>query len=89
MLSERQARWLRWFLITGWLVLLASLFVPTSPWQGNRLFWGTVVPLSLLLIGGVSHELWRRVCPLAFVSQLAQALGVQRRRPGKGGARSR
>lgn len=85
MLHERHARRLRWLLIAGWLALVASLFLPASPWQGNRLFWGTVVPLSLLLIGGVSHELWRRVCPLAFVSQLAQALGWQRRRVGKGG----
>jgi hypothetical protein len=85
MLHERHARRLRWLLIAGWLALVASLFLPASPWQGNRLFWGTVVPLSLLLIGGVSHELWRRVCPLAFVSQLAQALGWQRRRLGPGG----
>ena len=52
---------------------------------GNRLFWGTVVPVGVLLIGVVSHELWRRVCPLAFVSQLARALGRQRTRPGKRG----
>lgn len=86
MLHERHARRLRWLLIAGWLALVASLFLPASPWQGNRLFWGTVVPLSLLLIGGVSHELWRRVRPLAFVSQLAQSLGWQRRRLGPGGA---
>ena len=85
MLRERHARWLRWLLITGWLALPASLVIPDSPVQGNRLFWGSVVPLSLLLIGCVSHEFWRRVCPLAFVSQLAQALGWQRSRPGKGG----
>ena len=52
---------------------------------GNRLFWGTVVPVGLLLIGALSHELWRRICPLAFVSQLARALGRQRRRPGRKG----
>jgi len=52
---------------------------------GNRLFWGTVVPLGLLLIGVASHELWRRICPLAFVSQLARALGRQRTRPGRRG----
>jgi hypothetical protein len=48
-LSERQARFLRWLLIIGWLALLLSLFIPASPFQGNRVFWGTVVPLSLLL----------------------------------------
>ncbi len=52
---------------------------------GNRLFWGTVVPVGLLLIGMISHELWRRICPLAFVSQLARALGRQRSRPGRKG----
>ena len=52
---------------------------------GNRLFWGTVVPVGLLLIAVVSHQIWRRLCPLAFVSQLARALGRQRTRPGQKG----
>jgi hypothetical protein len=52
---------------------------------GNRLFWGTVVPMGVLMIGVLSHELWRRICPLAFVSQLARALGRQRSRPGRKG----
>ncbi len=58
---------------------------PVHRQPGNRLFWGTVVPLGLLLIGAVSHEFWRRICPLAFVSQLARALGLQRSRPGRQG----
>ena len=52
---------------------------------GNRLFWGTVLPVGVLLIGVVSHELWRRICPLALVSQLARALGWQRSRPDRNG----
>ena len=44
---------------------------------GNRLFWGVAVPTGLLLIV-LSHEIWRRICPLAFVSQLFRALGMQR-----------
>jgi hypothetical protein len=44
-----------------------------------------VVPVGVLLIGVLSHELWRRICPLAFVSQLARALGWQRSRPGRKG----
>jgi len=52
---------------------------------GNRLFWGVVVPSGLLMIVLLSHELWRRICPLAFASQLFRALGRQRTRLGKGG----
>ncbi|MFM7313150.1 MAG: cyclic nucleotide-binding domain-containing protein [Cyanobium sp.] len=52
---------------------------------GNRLFWGTVVPVGILMIGVFSHELWRRACPLAFVSQLGRSLGWQRTRPGRRG----
>jgi hypothetical protein len=83
-LQERHARLLRWLLISGWLLLVMSLLIPSAPPQGNRLFWGTVVPAGLLVIGAISHELWRRLCPLAFVSQLAPAMGWQRTRPGKG-----
>lgn len=105
-LPERQLRLVRWGLLIGWLLLIASLLLPVlalpeamvppcSPLidpdcqlhyqPGNRLFWGTVVPVGVLLIGVLSHELWRRVCPLAFVSQLARALGWQRTRPGRKG----
>ena len=52
---------------------------------GNRLFWGVIVPTGVVIIGAISHELWRRICPLAFVSQLGRFLGWQRTRPGKGG----
>ena len=83
-LQERHARLLRWLLISGWLALIVSLLIPASPLPGNRIFWGTVVPTGLLVIAALSHELWRRLCPLAFASQLAHALGLQRSRPGKG-----
>jgi hypothetical protein len=58
---------------------------PVHRQPGNRIFWGTVVPAGLLLIGAASHEIWRRICPLAFVSQLARALGWQHSRPGRKG----
>lgn len=66
----------------------SALADPDCPFHrqpGNRLFWGTVVPLGLLVIGVISHDLWRRVCPLAFVSQLGRALGWQRTRQGRRG----
>ena len=55
--------------------------------DGNRLFWGAVVPVGLLIIVAVSHEAWRRLCPLAFVSQIFRALGWQRTVIGRGGRR--
>lgn len=54
---------------------------------GNRIFWGILVPTTLLLLVVSSHELWRRVCPLAFVSQLFRALGLQRTVTGHRGSR--
>lgn len=74
----------RWALLVGWLLLIASLLYGPS---GTLIFWGSVVPTGLLLIGVVSHELWRRICPLSFVSQLARALGWQRTRVGRQGRR--
>ena len=53
--------------------------------EGNQIFWGIVVPASLLIIVVLSHEIWRRICPLAFISQLFRALSWQRTVPGKNG----
>lgn len=49
--------------------------------EGTQIFWASVVPLSVLLLVVHSHELWRKLCPLAFISRLAGSLGLQRRRP--------
>ena len=85
---EATLHWVRWGLLLGWGLLIASLLIPFIPWgqqwSGNRVFWGMVVPAGLLLIV-FSHELWRRICPLAFVSQLFRALNWQRTVPGLSG----
>jgi hypothetical protein len=47
--------------------------------MGPRIFWGMVVPSSFFILLIFSHEIWRRICPLAFVSQLPRLLGLQRR----------
>lgn len=48
--------------------------------MGAPLFWGMIVPTGVfvLMVGG--HELWRRICPLSFLSQIPRALGIQRHR---------
>jgi FHA domain/Cyclic nucleotide-binding domain len=45
-----------------------------------RIFWGIVVPAGvvILLVGG--HEVWRRICPLYFISQIPRRLGWQRKK---------
>lgn len=48
---------------------------------GAPIFWGLVIPSSLLILLVFGHELWRRICPLSFLSQIPRALGWQRRRP--------
>jgi CRP-like cAMP-binding protein len=90
---ETQARVARWTLLLGWITLIALLLKPQlgpaalsgvceqsticRPGIGNDLFWNIGLPLVILAVV-LSHELWRRICPLSFVSQLFRALGWQR-----------
>jgi len=90
---ESQARIARWTLLLGWITLIALLLKPglgpaylspaceqsaiCRPGIGNDLFWNGGLPLVILAVI-LSHELWRRICPLSFVSQLFRALGWQR-----------
>ncbi|QPN71215.1 cyclic nucleotide-binding domain-containing protein [Synechococcus sp. CBW1108] len=90
---ETQARIARWALLLGWITLIALLLKPglgpaylsliceqstiCRPGIGNDLFWNVGLPLVILAVV-LSHELWRRICPLSFVSQLFRALGWQR-----------
>ena len=45
---------------------------------GTTLFWAIVVPSSIFILLIFGHELWRRICPLSFLSQIPRALGWQR-----------
>jgi hypothetical protein len=47
---------------------------------GTTAFWGVVVPAAVLILLLFGHELWRRICPLSFLSQIPRALGWQRQR---------
>ena len=44
----------------------------------TTLFWGAIVPSAILILLVFGHELWRRICPLSFLSQIPRALGWQR-----------
>lgn len=45
---------------------------------GTLFFWGTIVPAAIFILLVFGHELWRRICPLSFLSQIPRALGWQR-----------
>lgn len=45
---------------------------------GTTLFWGVIVPSAIFVLLVFGHELWRRICPLSFLSQIPRALGWQR-----------
>lgn len=50
-----------------------------SPYPlGTTIFWGAVVPAAIFILLVFGHELWRRICPLSFLSQIPRALGWQR-----------
>jgi hypothetical protein len=45
---------------------------------GTTIFWGAIVPAGIFILLVFGHELWRRICPLSFLSQIPRALGRQR-----------
>jgi polyferredoxin len=45
---------------------------------GAPLFWGAIIPIAIAILLVFGHELWRRICPLSFLSQIPRALGWQR-----------
>jgi len=45
---------------------------------GAAIFWGLVVPSAIVILLIFGHDLWRRICPLSFLSQIPRALGWQR-----------
>jgi FHA domain/Cyclic nucleotide-binding domain len=62
-------------------ILVQGSCLPQSSYvMAPRIFWGIVVPAGvvILLVGG--HEVWRRICPLYFISQIPRRLGLQRKR---------
>ena len=44
-----------------------------------QVFWAIIVPAGIIILLVFGHELWRRICPLSFLSQIPRALGIQRK----------
>ncbi|MEY3300478.1 MAG: hypothetical protein RLZZ597_3738, partial [Cyanobacteriota bacterium] len=62
--------------LTGECVQVQGVCVEETPQPiGATIFWGAVVPSGIFILLVFSHELWRRICPLSFLSQIPRALG--------------
>ena len=51
---------------------------PSVYFLGPPIFWGLIVPSSVLILLVFGHEMWRRICPLSLVSQIPGMLGFRR-----------
>jgi pSer/pThr/pTyr-binding forkhead associated (FHA) protein len=62
-------------------ILVQGDCLPKIPYgMGARIFWTMIVPAGLIVIFVGGHEVWRRICPLSFFSQIPRALGIQRKK---------
>jgi pSer/pThr/pTyr-binding forkhead associated (FHA) protein len=62
-------------------LLFQGMCLSTSAYpMGARIFWGMIIPIAIVTLVAFGHEAWRRMCPLAFVSQIPRSLGWQRKR---------
>ncbi len=67
------------FRLSGECVQVQGNCVVETPQPlGATLFWGAIVPSGIFILLVFGHELWRRICPLSFLSQIPRALGWQR-----------
>lgn len=62
----------------GQCIQVQGVCLAQSPYAiGNRVFWGMVIPGAIFIVLLFGHEVWRRICPLYFLSQLPRALGLK------------
>lgn len=55
--------------------------IAEQPYSMTVLFWwAMIVPAGIFVLLVFGHEVWRRICPLSFLSQIPRALGIQRKR---------
>jgi len=65
--------------LTGECIRVQGQCVAEAPYPiGATIFWGAVVPSGIFILLVFGHELWRRICPLSFLSQIPRALGWER-----------
>lgn len=62
-------------------VEVQGICLKESPYSlGAPIFWGIIIPTAIFILFIFGHEVWRRICPLSFLSQIPRALGWERKR---------
>jgi CRP-like cAMP-binding protein len=65
--------------LTNSCILVQGKCLLEQPYPlATTLFWGAIVPGAIFILLVFGHEVWRRICPLSFLSQIPRALGKQR-----------
>jgi Cyclic nucleotide-binding domain/4Fe-4S binding domain len=65
--------------LTDSCILVQGKCLVEQPYPlATTLFWGAIVPGAIFILLVLGHEVWRRICPLSFLSQIPRALGWQR-----------
>lgn len=75
--GDAWVEWVRWAALAVFITF--PLFAFRFERLAGRVFWTVVLPLVPLIIVLAGYHRWRRICPLAWVAQVAQKLG----RPGE------
>jgi hypothetical protein len=81
-LTEQNRSWSPFAIDPTVCVEVQGKCLPQQPYAlAPTIFWGAIVPSSIFILLVFGHELWRRICPLSFLSQIPRALGKQRQIP--------
>lgn len=79
-LTEAKNTWSPLHIDPGRCVLVHGQCFEMEPYAiAPAIFWGIILPIAILSLLTFGHELWRRICPLSFLSQLPKHLNLQRR----------
>lgn len=81
-LTEANQSWSPFYIDQTICVQVQGKCLTEQPYAlAPTIFWGAIVPSAIFILLIFGHELWRRICPLSFLSQIPRALGKQRQIP--------
>jgi hypothetical protein len=78
-LTEPSHPWSPLRLSSGCILVQGKCLVEHPYPLGTTLLWAVILPAVIFALLVFGHEVWRRICPLSFLSQIPRALSWQRR----------